>query len=208
MRCLLLALFCHLPAALAAEPVAYDLKSLTRLEGPSFRPNDKQYPAPLAAAGVQGQTLVVVPLTEDGKADGAVLGGSSRSAELDKIALDLVRNAGIQVKEAPAKGWKAVVVSVEFQKDSVSTLKQKTCADFNTDIAYYRATFPEQKIDSMRVFAMLTGLLYYSGGGKPEGGAVVARRAAAARQPTIDACQAKPDALFFETWQNAVRAAS
>jgi len=206
MRWSLLALSCCMAVASAAEPDTYDVKKLERMEGPSFRPADKQYPPDLAAAGVQGEVLVVVPLTEDGKSDGAVLGATSRSERLDKIAVDLVHAASFQVKEAPAKGWKAIVVSVGFFKDSVTTLKSKTCADFNADYAYQLATFPEQKPEDMRVFNMLTGLLYMEGGGKPAQAASMAKRAAAARQPTIDGCKARPEVPFLQTWRTAVQA--
>lgn len=149
---------------------------------------------------------MVVPLTEDGKSDGAVLRTTSRLERLDKIAVDLVQAASFQVKEAPTKGWKAIVVSVGFLKDSVTTLKSKTCADFNADYAYQLATFPELKPDDMRVFNMLTGLLYLEGGGKPEQAASMAKRTAAARQPTIDGCKARPDVPFLQTWRTAVQA--
>lgn len=194
--------------AFAAAPPTYDWKKLERIDGPSFRPGDKQYPAELANAGVQGEVLVVVTLTEDGQSDGAALGVSSRSMQLDQIAVDFVKAAKFQVKEAPAKGWKAIVVPVEFYKDSVTTLKLKTCAEFNADLTYQLATFPERKPGETRLFDMLTGVLYLGSGGKPAQAAELAKRSAAARQPTIDACKAKPENMFYQTWQDAVKAAS
>lgn len=208
MRWSLLSLCCCVTLASAAEADTFDVKTLERMDGPSFRPTDKQYPPELAAAGVQGEVLVVVPLTEAGQSNGAVLGTTSRSDQLDKIAVDLVKAASFQVKEAPAKGWKAVAVSVGFFKDSVTTLKAKTCADFNADHAYHRATFPERTPDDMRVFTMLTGLLYLEGGSKPAQGVGLAKRAAAARQPTIEACKARPEDPFLETWRSALKASS
>ena len=207
MRLLLVALGCCVTVAAATEPNAYDLKKLEKIDGPSFRPADKQYPAELAAAGVQGEVLVVVPLTEDGRSDGALLGTTSRSEQLDKIGLDVVRAARFQVKEAQANGWKAVVVPVEFYKDSATTLKLKTCADFNADFAYQLTTFPERKPEEMRIFKMLTGVLYFGMGGKPAQAAEVAKRSAAAREPTIDGCKAKPENLLLQTWQTSVKAA-
>jgi TonB family protein len=208
MRIALLAVLLSATVASAAEPHSYDLKKLEKIGGASFRPTDKQYPGELSAAGVQGEVLVIVPLTEDGMPDGTLLGATSRSEQLDKIALDLVKAAKFQVKEAPAKGWKAVVVPVGFFKDSVATLKTKTCADFNVDFSYQLKTFPEQKPEQMRLFEMLTGILYFGAGGKPAQAAEVAKRAKAARQPTIDGCKANPDDLLLETWQKSVKAAS
>lgn len=194
-------------SACAAEPSRYELAKLEKLDGPSFRPADKEYPAELAAAGVQGEVLVIVPLTTDGRSDGAILGASSRSTELDRIALELTRAAKFQVKEGPTKGWKVVVVSVEFYKDSVGTVKQKSCADFNADYAYQLATFPDRKVGEMRIFNMLTGIMYIGGGANVSHAAELANRSAAARQPTIDACKANPDGVLFETWQSSLKSA-
>lgn len=207
MRPLAFAFLLHATLASAAEPTTYDLKKLARIDGPSFRPADKQYPAELAAAGVQGEVLVIVPLTEQGKSDGAILGESSRSDKLDQIALDIVKSAKFEIKEAPAKGWKAVVVPVGFFRDSITTLKTKTCAEFNADVAYEAATFPERPLKQMRVFEMLTGVLYIGAGAKPSEAAQLAKRAEAARQPTVDTCKANPERLFFQTWQDAVQSA-
>jgi len=207
MRLSPVALSLFVAVASAAEPDTYDLNKLERIDGPSFRPTDKQYPAELAAAGVQGEVLVVVPLTDDGKSDGASLGATSRSEQLDKIAVDFIKSARFQVKEAPAKGWKAIVVPVEFYKDSVTTLKSKTCADFNIDSDYQLTKFPERKPAEMRIFDMLTGILYFGAGGKPAQAAEVAKRAAAARQPTIDGCKANPENSLLQTWQASVKAA-
>ena len=207
MRFPFVALSLFVAVASAAEPNTYDLKKLEQIDGPSFRPTDKQYPAELAAAGVQGEVLVVVPLTDEGKSNGASLGATSRSEQLDKIAVDFIKSASFQVKEAPAKGWKAIVVPVGFYKDSVTTLKSKTCADFNIDFDYQMATFPERKPAEMRIFEMLTGILYFGAGGKPAQAADVAKRAAAARQPTIEGCRTNPENFLLQTWQTSVKAA-
>ncbi len=207
MRLSLVAFACCVTVATAAEPDAYDLNKLEKIDGPSFRPSDKQYPAELAAAGVQGEVLVVVPLTEDGKSDGAIFGATSRSEQLDKLALDYMKAAKFQIKVAQTKGWKAVVVRVEFYKDSVTTLNLKTCSDFNADLVYQRLTFPEQKPEEMRIFKMLTGVLYIGMGGKPAQAAEVAKRSAAAKQPTIDSCKANPESFLLQTWQASVKAA-
>lgn len=207
MRSLALALFLHAAAA-SAEPPSYDLSKLEEIEGPSFRPESKQYPAQLSSAGVQGKVLVVVPLTEEGKSDGAVLGQSSRSAQLDQAAVDFMKSVKFEIKVAKEKGWKAVVVPVEFYRDSVTTLHTKTCADFNTDLVYEQATFPEKKLQEMRIFEMLTGVLYIGLGAKPDQAAGIAKRAAAARQVTVNACKADPQQLFYKAWQNALKTAA
>ncbi|MGZ8304802.1 MAG: TonB family protein [Telluria sp.] len=191
----------------SAEPALYDVKNLERADSVSLRPENKQYPPELAKTGVQGEVLVVVPLTDEGKSDGASLGESSGSAKLDEVAVDLVKTFKFHVKEAPAKGWKAIVVPVEFYKDSVSTLANKTCADFNVDLAYFQSNYPAAKVSKMRVFEMSTGVLYMTSGGNVSKAAALAKKTGAALQPTIDSCRLNPDAKFFETWTNAVKSA-
>jgi TonB family protein len=192
-------------ASFAAEPPAYDIKTLTRTDELSLRPENAQYPAELHKAGVQGTVLVIVPLTAEGKSDGALLGESSLSEKLDQAALDLVKGYKFSLKDAPAKGWKAVIVPVEFYKDSATTLGSKTCADFNLDLAYFQATRPTEKIGSMRVFNMSTGMLYLSGAVKPAQGIEFAKSVVKSVQPTIDACKTSPDALFYATYAKVVK---
>lgn len=207
IRLLVIALSFISATATAAEPATYDLKQLQKIDGASLRPSDKQYPAELAAAGVQGEVLVVVPLSDDGKSNGALLGATSRSASLDKIAVDLIKNTSFRLPDAPAQGWKAVVVPVEFYKDSVASLETKTCADFNVDYDYQLATFPERKPQDLRVFEMLTGILYFKSGRSPARALEVAKRSAAARQPTIEGCRKNPESLLMQTWLASAKAA-
>lgn len=77
MRIALLAVLFSASVASATEPIFYDVKKLETIGGASFRPGDKQYPVELSAAGVQGEVLVIVPLTEDGMPDGALLGATT-----------------------------------------------------------------------------------------------------------------------------------
>lgn len=209
MRSLVVALSLLAATASAAEsePQPYDLTKLQKIEGASFRPTDKRYPAALAAAGVQGEVLVIVPLTDDGKSNGASLGATSRSEELDTIAVDLVKAASFRLPDAPAQGWKAIVVPVQFYKDSVTSLQTKTCADFNVDYDYQLTKFPERKPEDMRVFEMLTGILYIKSVKSTAQALDLAKRTAAARQPTIDGCRKNPESLLMSTWLASARAA-
>ena len=53
-----------------------------------------------------------------------------------------------------------VVLPVEFRRDSVATLARKTCAEFNTDLAYFRSAHPDKKLADMTVFLMSSGALF------------------------------------------------
>lgn len=208
MRLLALALLCVTLLAQATELPSRNPNKVPRIEGPSFRPGSSHYPAEVAQAGVQGIVYVLVPLAEDGTPTGASLGESSGSSQLDDIAVNLVRATKFKIDEAPKEGWKNVLLSVEFARDSVTTVKSKSCAEFTADVAYYRATFPDRALGDMRVLTMLTGLAYLERGAKPQYAAEIAKRSAGASQPTVDQCRAQPERTMFDVWRAAFERAA
>lgn len=83
---------------------------------------------------------------------------SSRSAELDKLAVEMARRLEFG---SDAGGPRVGLVNLRFRKDHASTIAAKSCADFNADAAYQMATFPERSLRELPVFYEGIGKLVY-----------------------------------------------
>jgi TonB family protein len=118
---------------------------------------DNAYPAELARRGVQGEALVEVVLDRNSRRSAAVR-SSSRSAELDRIALRLAQRVDVRAGDSDARTG---LVKVSFKKDHASTIATKSCADFNVDAAYQAAIFPERQIRELPVMVESIGKLVY-----------------------------------------------
>ena len=118
---------------------------------------DPTYPSALARRGVQGEALIELRVTRDGSR-AAVVRESSRSAELDALALEMARRLDVRSPDAPSSG----LAKIQFRKDSKTSIATKTCADFNVDAAYYTATFEEGSARGMPVMYESIGRLIYS----------------------------------------------
>lgn len=121
-------------------------------------PADSAYPLELARRGVQGEAVVEVTLGERGRRASRVR-SSSRSAELDALALQIAERTQVA---ASAAGARTGLVKILFRKDHESTIAGKTCADFNVDAAYQAAVFPERDVRSLPVMAESISKLIYS----------------------------------------------
>ena len=189
------------PAASAAAP------AVVRVRAVSIRPADPVYPEALDRRGVQGVVEVLAELGPDGYPTAVSVAKTSRSPELDQAGLAVVRDLQFGrpgAASAPAAApLPPVTVPVEFLRDTVAALPKKTCAEFNVDVAYYRATFAEQKIHDMPVLRMTMGLLVMASGPSLNGTQLVAlsRRVNAAAQKMPEVCAAAPDALYLQRFR-------
>jgi hypothetical protein len=85
-------------------------------------------------------------------------------------------------------------------------LSQKTCAEFNVDVAYFKATFPELETRKMATVNMTVGLLFL---GFQSGTALERlKRVEAAAKTVVDACARQPDATYLKTFADLVKNAS
>lgn len=119
---------------------------------------DNAYPAELARRGVQGDAVVEVALDRNSRRS-ATVRSSSRSAELDRIALRLAQRVEMRAGDSETRTG---LVKVSFKKDHASTIATKSCADFNVDAAYQAAIFPERQIRELPVMVESIGKLIYS----------------------------------------------
>jgi protein TonB len=166
------------------------------------------YPAELAASGVQGSAEVLVELGPEGKPAQASIRASSRSQPLDDAALAFARTLSFKAAEGSARGpFSAVVVPVEFAKDSAATLGQKSCGDLNVDLKYFTATFPDKKPDELKTLILATGLLVVSamaGSSSKEKQMAFFRSLKPAIAATLDTCARQPDLKFLDVMKQSL----
>ena len=119
--------------------------------------SDASYPQALAARGVQGDVTVELARDDQGRAAAVLVRDSSRSAELDALALAMARRMDIA-----GGGARSGLVTIRFRKDHTTTIATKSCADFNADAAWQTATFPERNLRELPAIAESIGMLVYS----------------------------------------------
>jgi TonB family protein len=161
-------------------------------------PGEAAYPASLAARGVQGRAVVRVRVGAAGQASAVAIAVSSRSRDLDNAALALARSFAY----APAKAGVApgeVLVPIRFRKDTLAGLPKKTCADFNTDKAYFSAAFPELKMSDMEVVKLAMGAVIFTLPGPQQ--MPYAENSDAVAAAAIAACATQPDEKLLTLMQ-------
>jgi len=120
--------------------------------------SDASYPQALVRRGVQGMVMVELTPGTRGRKTAATVRESSRSADLDALALGMATQLDITGADGAPSG----TVTYRFRKDHTGTIATKTCADLNVDVAYHSATFPERSLRELPVFYESVGKLIYS----------------------------------------------
>jgi len=120
--------------------------------------SDANYPAALARRGVQGDVTVELAPGAKGRPGAALVRDSSRSAELDALAIAMAKRQDI----AAVNGAQSGLVTIRFRKDHTTTIATKSCADFNADAAWQTATFPERSLRELPALSESIGMLVYS----------------------------------------------
>lgn len=180
-----------------------------RVQKLSLRPADSQYPSRLAAAGVQGTVEILAKLGSDGAPTQVEVSQTSRSEDLDLAAINLVKTLSFRVKADSASApLLAVIVPVEFMRDTVSSLPLKSCKDFNLDYGYFRSAFPEKKAEDMPVINMAVGFLFLSMNTSNDKRIAYVKSLKQAIPAAISACSAQPEAKFLDLLRQAASEAS
>lgn len=149
---LALALLAMAPQSAAAQATVPTWREVT------IYATDASYPAALARRGVQGNVTVELALDDKGRKGVITVRESSRSAELDALALAMARRLDVAAGGEHRNG----LVIFSFKKDHSSTIATKSCADFNVDAAWQAATFPERSPRELPVSYESIGTLIYS----------------------------------------------
>ena len=118
---------------------------------------DASYPDELARRGVQGEATIELRVADHGRKT-AIVRDSSRSAELDALAVKMAHRLDIKGSGDASSG----LIRFQFRKDSDTTIATKTCADFNVDAAYHATTFPEHSQRMLPGIYESVGKLVYS----------------------------------------------
>jgi TonB family protein len=165
------------------------------------------YTPELAAQGVQGTTDLRVKLSSDGAPSAVSVQSSSRSAVLDEAAIEIGKKLKFNLKDGKAP-VDDLVVPVDFQRDSFAKLPDKTCADFNVDVGYFKTTFPELKPSDMKLVNATVGLLFVQGMKNASHGELraLSKKGAAAASGIVDACAQKPEANYLKTFTELFKA--
>lgn len=120
--------------------------------------SDASYPEALAQRGVQGEVTLELALDDKGRMALVTVRDSSRSADLDALALAMARRLDIVAAGSERSG----LVTIRFKKDHSTTIATKSCADFNVDAAWQAATFPERSLRELPALYDSIGVVVYS----------------------------------------------
>ncbi|MES3024062.1 MAG: energy transducer TonB [Pseudomonadota bacterium] len=183
------------PALPAIEPAPLQADEVT------VSPESAIYPPELVQAGVQGNTTITALLKPDGTTEQVSVKETSRSAKLDEIAVTIVKRLRYKARESASATPLTILVPVEFRKDTLAGLLQKTCADLNTDLAYFTATFPERRPSELKFFKLATGALYLAQ--VPADKIGFAKGLQGRYANTITGCAAQPGQKVFDVFRQA-----
>ena len=173
-----------------------------------LHPGDFFYPEALAKKGIQGEVVLNVILSKDGRISVTKITTSSQSSELDKNALNFV-NTGYY--KLPDKGIKyfegSYSLSIIFLRDTVLTLNDKTCADFNADIAYFRSINPKLNIKKLGALELVAGIftVQLMKGQGSSGTLKFVSSVDAINKDSAAACARRPAEAFIKTYVSAAK---
>ncbi|MEO8002237.1 MAG: TonB family protein, partial [Arenimonas sp.] len=174
-----------------------------RLPHQLIYPGDAFYPDALAKSGVQGEVRLEIKLSSEGKASVVKMLSNSKSAELDKNAINFVNTGYYKLPDNGLKYFEGnYSLNIVFIRDSVLTINAKTCADFNTDLAYFRSTRSGETMKNLGIFELVTGIftvqLMKSQGA--DGTLKFVKAVDVINSDIVAACAKKPAELFIKTY--------
>ena len=141
------------------QAVALKTEQIPTIDDYAIYAGESLYPRALSDLGVQGTTVVKADISKDGLIISTTVIKSSESPELDDLSLKALKSRKLSLKSG-ATGITSVLIPVVFRKDSVANLHEKTCADFNIDLAYFKRTFPTQEVGEMPVLTLMQGAVF------------------------------------------------
>ncbi len=192
----------HAQASAAASTSAISPKPAERIDEIAILPGQLGYTPELAKAGIQGTVMLMAVANEKGQLEQVTIKESSGSKELDSVALALIPRLSVNL-ETPGTGGRALLVPVEFRKDSVSNISKKTCADFNIDLAYW-STLHADAHKTLPVLNLTIGILALSG--KNGDAMTIAKKSGFIIKETIARCAQQPEKLFLEVATSTISA--
>lgn len=196
------------PQASVAAAKAAAIKPVNRLPHKIIYPGDLFYHDTLAKTGAQGVVVLEVSLSKEHKASSPKVMVSSKSAELDKSATAFIKAGHYELPDSDLKYFEGIYsLNIIFHKDSVLTINNKTCADFNTDLAYFRSARSGESVVNLGAFELIGGIttvqLIKNQGA--DGTLKYVKAIDSINADTIAGCAKKPGELFVKTYVNAAK---
>ena len=193
------------PAAGTKVPVAL---ATNKLPHQLIYPGDLFYPEAQAKKGLQGEVTLEIHLSKVGKATTVKVMTTSKSIELDKNALTFVNTGYWKLPENGLKYYEGVyTLNIIFLRDSVLTINTKTCAEFNTDLKYFRSIDGNEstkKFGALELIANISTVQLLKNQGA-NGALKFVKSVDAINNETINACAKKPEELFVKTYAKATK---
>jgi len=185
----------------ATKAPADTTPKVVKIRAATVYPGDKFYPKALAEKGIQGDAAVIASVGADGKAVGPKIHTSSRSKELDNLAIDYVKNMTFNEKARADRP--TLLIPIDFAKDSPKAVLEKTCSEFNFDYAYFKKTFPEKSTTETSVLRFSMNSLIVNLPWKQI--ALLSKHKDEANQATIATCAEHPTDKFYETYLKSAK---
>ena len=182
--------------------------STNKLPHQLIYPGDLFYPEAQAKKGLQGEVTLEINLSKAGKATTVKVMTTSKSVELDKNALTFVNTGYWKLPENGLKYYEGVyTLNIIFLRDSVLTINTKTCADFNTDLTYFRNINGKKSTTNFGALELIANIstvqLMKNQGAN--GALKFVKSVDAINNDTINACAKKPGELFVKTYAKATK---
>lgn len=197
-----------LPPAKSTNVKAATVLQAGKLPHKLIYPGDLFYPDALAKEGVQGEVVLEVRLSKDGKSKAAKIITGSKSARLDRYALDYVNTGNYVLPDNGLKYFEGIYsLNLIFIRDSILTINSKTCADFNADLNYFRSVRPAGDMKNLGAFELIAGVFTVQLM-KNQGAAGTlkfVKSVDAINTDTVTACKRKPADLFVKTYVSAAK---
>jgi hypothetical protein len=127
---------------------------------------------------------------------------SSKSSQLDDLAMALATGLGKTMKlkaEAGSSFPQSILIPVAFERDTMATLPDKTCAEFNADLAYVRSLAPAVGAGEVRAYKLATGMMMFMPGVSQQQLIAVATNLKKLPPVVEKACAISPEAKFVQT---------
>jgi TonB family protein len=170
-----------------------------------LEPGSSNYPAELAATGAQGTVTTRSKIDPDGRLVDAQVVVSSKSSQLDELAIGYANKLRIKAP-ADAKGAQEALLQVTFSRDTTFTILKKSCAEFNTDLAFARGLDPAATASNLRGYKLAQGIVMFAKNRGPKEVAAMAKNFKTAPAAIESACVAQPDANLAATLEGVITA--
>ena len=196
------------PQASVAAAKAAAVKPVNRLPHKIIYPGDLFYHDTLAKTGAQGVGVSRSACPKNTRQVPPKSWSAASRPNLIKAPLLSSRPGHYELPDSDLKYFEGIYsLNIIFHKDSVLTINNKTCADFNTDLAYFRSARSGESVVNLGAFELIGGIttvqLIKNQGA--DGTLKYVKAIDSINADTIAGCAKKPGELFVKTYVNAAK---